>query len=963
MAATLVPDGKPESAELSGSPRPGAAYDRYARWLRQLEQRDPKVHAELAQRHAARVAEATAGLQLESSEGQQRAAEAQRTVLETIVREGRPALAIRDDRIEFTGAVPDAASVEVLNRLKASAAAIEPFLHLVGRIDVENFPGSATYLGTGWLVAPNIVVTNRHVAAIVARADGGQYRFIPGRFGSNLQLSVNYRRERGVAASAAAPVLRVIWIEPDERKADFALLEVGLASDGRRRDHIPLASTDLPAGSNVVVVGYPARASADVIPDQAWMDRIYEGFYDVKRIAPGLTGPDSRGWATHDCTTLGGNSGSAVLDMKSGEAVALHFAGAYMIENYAVPASQIRRYLERQPWTRELSVNVNTAPARAADTASDTRPQAPSSSTPGAVTAGANDAARTISVTVPVTVTVSIGNPISAVATQDPPSGANISAHAAAPAAADAVEIAARELRASLSDASIVAVRAGYAIKNGTLSDEPALVVLVQPSLATAAASAVPSLFKGYRVLVRPASVADQLDALRGGEVTDMAEEAVTSIAYDDADRRGAGFSFGWIEESMDLTLHVGPERSWNVLSGFLQAARKELVSSMYEFHAKHIAQTVQKRLRDGTSMTLVLAAQSRDPKDDEIPDGDFDRSDTFTAWENGFGERFELVHVPVGSSGLVATSYHIKVTVRDREWVWLSSGNWKRSSQPLIDASDLDDPKITSRAGNREWHVVLRNKTLAERFRNHILADFEAAQELGGTPESAAEQIFVDVPRALLEGMQLEAAPERVLHELPIQRRVRVKPLLTPDRKGRIYTDAVVDLIESAEQQLVFQNQYIMMRGAKTGNLKQLVDALVRKSREIEDFRMILRSGSDTFWDDMTALKKRGLDVARCVKRLPKIHTKGIVVDGRRVLLGSHNWSALGVSLNRDASLIFDDREIAAYYLEAFDIDWQRASALDFESALTPEYPRLAEGDRPPDNFVRIPLSSYLEG
>ena len=47
-------------------------------------------------------------------------------------------------------------------------------------------------------------------------------------------------------------------------------------------------------------------------------------------------------------------------------------------------------------------------------------------------------------------------------------------------------------------------------------------------------------------------------------------------------------------------------------------------------------------------------------------------------------------------------------------------------------------------------------------------------------------------------------------------------------------------------------------------------------------------------------------------------------------MLLGSHNWSKPGVSLNRDASLIFNDAERAAYYAEAFEIDWNRANRID---------------------------------
>ena len=39
---------------------------------------------------------------------------------------------------------------------------------------------------------------------------------------------------------------------------------------------------------------------------------------------------------THDCSTLGGNSGSAVIDLATGHVIGLHFAGAYLKANYAV---------------------------------------------------------------------------------------------------------------------------------------------------------------------------------------------------------------------------------------------------------------------------------------------------------------------------------------------------------------------------------------------------------------------------------------------------------------------------------------------------------------------------------------------------------------------------------------------------------------------------------------------------
>ena len=54
---------------------------------------------------------------------------------------------------------------------------------------------------------------------------------------------------------------------------------------------------------------------------------------------------------------------------------------------------------------------------------------------------------------------------------------------------------------------------------------------------------------------------------------------------------------------------------------------------------------------------------------------------------------------------------------------------------------------------------------------------------------------------------------------------------------------------------------------------------------------------------------KSKGVDIAQRLRRMEDHHTKGMVVGGERVLLGSHNWGKPGVTLNRDASLISAER------------------------------------------------------
>jgi V8-like Glu-specific endopeptidase len=937
----------------------------YKRWLESLRQRDPLLHRilmaripQIAQEIQAKILPQTAnvaagGIVHESASNDR----IEQLVFETIVREGRPALLIQNDTIAFGGTQDDAASKPIVDVLLGAARVLQPLFPLVGRIDAPNNSGGLPFLGTGWLVDRNIVVTNRHVAELMARSDGQTFEFKPGRFGESLQVMLDYRHEHDLTRTAIAKIRRVLWIEPDAMKADIAFLEVEAADDGLDRGWIPLAEQDAQDAARVAVIGYPAKAPAYLIPDQSWMDRIYGATYEIKRVAPGLMGNASRGWATHDCTTLGGNSGSVVVSTDRAEAVALHFAGLYMVENYAVPASTIRRYLATRPWhpcappsppvSEAGSPTPPPTPARPAPTQGE-------AAGPGTLTS-TRGVKRTLSLSIPIRIEVSVGQPTA----DDVAAGVVTGAVTTTAAMTKGPDAAAAELARELAGMpGVLAVRAAGLTEAGRITSTIGIFVAAHPERLRFVRSSLPDSYHGYRVVVRPASIRDQLGMADNGAVM----EAVSVIAYDDAARTGDGYSFDWVSGAMALVLHVGPERSWSELRNFLAQADQRLVSSMYQFHAKHIGEAVGERLAAHTDMKLVLAQQTRNTAG-KVAEGDFDRAAEFARWRQSYPQTFENVYVPIGASGLVANSYHIKVTVANQSDVWLSSGNWTRASQPLIDEAHLNDPAATSRAGNREWHVILRNETLADRFRNHILADMRRSEVLGGTLEAVGGETLIDVPVTVLEGLAPEAVPRAVFEPLRIpSRTVRVKPLLTPDQKGSVYTDAVLALIESAEDQLVLQNQYIKFASVTKGNLKRLVDAVCAKAKVIRDCRVLLRSGGDGFWDDMQALQRNGLDVHRCVRRIANTHTKGIVVDGRQALVGSHNWSSDGVSLNRDASLIFDDREVAQYFLRVFDEDWDRTVPLQAREPEVESAPRVASGAQAPPGFVRMTLSEFVD-
>ena len=207
----------------------------------------------------------------------------------------------------------------------------------VGRIDLPPDTG-IPFAGTGFVVGDGLLMTNRHVAQLFACGLGSaDLRFTHA-------VDVNFMHERNNPGSIAFDLVEIVMIHP---WWDMALLRVaGL------RDVKPLRlSHRVPEelnGQDIAVIGYPAK---DPRNDVATQMQIFSGIFDIKRLQPGKLWErrtissfrNQVNAVTHDCSTLGGNSGSAVVLAESGEAAALHFAGRFRDANFAVPTYELAR--------------------------------------------------------------------------------------------------------------------------------------------------------------------------------------------------------------------------------------------------------------------------------------------------------------------------------------------------------------------------------------------------------------------------------------------------------------------------------------------------------------------------------------------------------------------------------------------------------------------------------------------
>jgi endonuclease G len=215
---------------------------------------------------------------------------------------------------------------------------IEAMLPSVGRIELPGHK-SLPYGGTGFVVGDNLIMTNRHVAQIFANGIGGKnLTFRPG-----FSAGINFKKEFQQPEEETLQVKQVRLIHP---YWDMALLAVEGLPAKRKPLLLGLADARNLAGDEICIVGYPAF---DIRNPTTVQNALFSSKYGVKRLQPGeLHGAVetmSLGKMVqavgHDCSTLGGNSGSAIIHLASGEVLGLHFGGGYHQMNYGVPSAAL----------------------------------------------------------------------------------------------------------------------------------------------------------------------------------------------------------------------------------------------------------------------------------------------------------------------------------------------------------------------------------------------------------------------------------------------------------------------------------------------------------------------------------------------------------------------------------------------------------------------------------------------
>lgn len=204
---------------------------------------------------------------------------------------------------------------------------VKPHLYSVGRIDLWPKEG----VGTGWLVSDGVIVTNRHVLDVLSKGTGAL---------ETGQAVVRFKFEAGLPDEDEPPNITGVLAVHEE--LDVALLTIDRQTFTDERRPLEVETAPVEEGHPVVAIGYPFDDSKR---NPLFINALFGGTFGVKRAAPGEVSGRGPRSIFHDCSTLGGNSGSPIFSMKTGRVVGLHRDGYFLYRNEAVDGASLEEFI------------------------------------------------------------------------------------------------------------------------------------------------------------------------------------------------------------------------------------------------------------------------------------------------------------------------------------------------------------------------------------------------------------------------------------------------------------------------------------------------------------------------------------------------------------------------------------------------------------------------------------------
>lgn len=353
-----------------------------------------------------------------------------------------------------------------------------------------------------------------------------------------------------------------------------------------------------------------------------------------------------------------------------------------------------------------------------------------------------------------------------------------------------------------------------------------------------------------------------------------------------------SAFTWQTFNKNMNVTTFVSPDGSKDTLWHFLNSAEESIYVEIYGINNPYILELIHElhTTKPTLEMKFLIGWNSL---------GYYSPNDYVA-------NNLTLLGYPVKwTSDPEFTYAHQKFVIIDNKTTIIHSGNWAKTSFPEVGDK-----------ANREWSIAMTDTEVTQFYRDVFDYDWSNGIDYdAGTHGTGSPLTFTGssstYARPFAEAGQFSGD-------------MNVTPILSPDTglQGILYC------INAAQATLDIQIPYIT-NWNDTGSVETILEAIIAAKDRGVTIRVISEEEYD-FEEVATLFHQHDIPIVWQDTRWSTAnHNKGIIVDGRIVLISSINYSDNSIENNREAGVIIENEDIAQWYQEVFDFDW---SIADFD-------------------------------
>lgn len=368
---------------------------------------------------------------------------------------------------------------------------------------------------------------------------------------------------------------------------------------------------------------------------------------------------------------------------------------------------------------------------------------------------------------------------------------------------------------------------------------------------------------------------------------------------------------------------YTSPDSTYGVLNDLINNAEHSIDLSVYEMQSPQLTQSLVDAINRGVEVRAYF---------DGAPVGGLqDHSRWVSQQIHDAGGEVRYLILDRGENSHKRYRWdHSKYGIVDGDTLFVQSENWKKTGTPVDNSN-----------GNRGWGIVIENADVASYFQNVFDTDWDdsfpdifphtPSHGTYGDPPSSFEPDTATIPGNYPAPFTSE----------PITGEFTVTPVIAPDTSF-MQDDSIIGMIKEAEDYVYVDQMYIHKHWGSADDNPQThpniyLEAVIDAARSGATVRVNLgdawldssnsRDNTHTVDYINEIANNENLDMEAHIMDTESIgnritHNKGVIADDK-VLISSINWSKNSGENNREAGVIVQSQDVADYYKDVFEYDW----------------------------------------